>query len=295
MNSGALRRLLLAAYPATFRARYGGELALAVAEGPRGWRATADLARGALAAWLTPALGSASELRRSRLQSSVVVVFLAWCATACAAGGFSKAVDDQPVPGLRSWGWSAYATATVLFEISAAVVILFGLVYWLQLIVPALRARDRAVLRPALAPLPIVGAWLGVTALVAWYGRHNGFRSAHHLGAVGLAIFVAYLLVTGAAAIGCGIAAVRALDAAALPTRRLEPAVVIGAVAALAFTAQALAASVALVRVLEVGGIGLRGAAQAIPPVLVMLGSAAVALYYGQRGLRELAAAPAAA
>jgi hypothetical protein len=134
-----------------------------------------------------------------------------------------------------------------------------------------------------------------VTALVAWFARHNISRPAQHLGALGLAIFLAYLAFTAAAALGCGIAAVRALDAAALPTRRLEPAVVIGAVAALAFTAQSLAATVALVRVLEVGGIGPQGVAQAIPPVLVMLGAAAVALLYGVRGLRQLTAAPSPA
>jgi hypothetical protein len=251
---------------------------------------TADLARGAMRAWLQPDVGSENERHRDRMQTSVAVVFLAWCASVCSAGIFSKAVDDQPVPGLRSWGWTGYSIARGVFEITAGAVLLVGFAYWLQLVLPAVRSRNRTVLVPALAPLPIVGAWLGTTALVAWYARSYIHGPNLSPGVLGLGVLGIYLIVTVVAVIACGASAVRALDAGSLSTRQLRPAVGLVVVAAIALLVQTIASAVSLTRVLQVGGIGDRGVLEALPPVAVMFCSAIVALASSGNGVRALRA-----
>jgi hypothetical protein len=260
-------------------------MALVAAESGSSLRVTADLARGAITAWLQPEVGTGNDRCRDRLQTSVAAVFLAWCAFVCSAGVFAKDVDDQPVPGLRSWGWTAYSIARGVFEVTAIAVLLFGFIYWLQLVVPAVRSRNSAVLVPALAPLPIIGFWLGASAIVAWYARSYVDGPQQHPGILGFGVLGIYLIVTVVAAAGCGVSAVRALDAGSLSTRQLRPAVAIVVIAAVALVVQTIASAVALTRVLAIGGIGVSGVLQALPPVVVMLCSAVVAIISGASGL----------
>jgi hypothetical protein len=288
-----IQRALLSSYPSRFRARYGAEMTLATAESGSSWRVTCDLARGALRAWLQPDVGTGSDRCRDRMQTSVALVFLAWCASVCSAGVFAKAVDDQPVPGLHSWGQTGYSVAQGVFVVTAAAVLLFGFIYWLLVVMPAVRSRNRAVLIPALAPLPIVGAWLGATALVASFARSyiNGphqHPGQQHPGIIALGVLGIYLVVTVAAVVGCGASAVRALDAGSLSLQQLRPAVELLVVVAIALTAQTIASAVALTRVLDIGGIGVRGALQALPPVVVMLCASAVAIISSHSGIRVL-------
>ncbi|HVB05291.1 MAG TPA: hypothetical protein VNF07_03460 [Acidimicrobiales bacterium] len=286
MSATRLQRALLAAYPARFRERYGPELLHAAEERGHGGRAALDLARGALSAWLRPSVGTAEERRRDLLVTSFAIAFLSWCASVAAAAAFSKAVDDERAPGLASWGWGGYSFARSVFEVSAGVVLLVGFGYWLAVVLPALRSRDRRVLVPACFPAPIVGCWLGLTGLVAWYARAELRGPVHHPGAVALAVLCAYALATVLAVGGCGASVVRALDAASLTTRQLRPALALVVLGAGALLAETVGSAIALSRVLAVGGIGLRGAVLALSPILVLLGAAGMAVVSSTMGAR---------
>ncbi len=119
---------------------------LVLSESGSGWQVSADLAKGALRAWLHPDIGLENDRRRDRMQASVGVVFLAWCACVCSAGIFSKAVDDSPAPGLRSWGWTGYSIDPPgrylhwsIFTVSVANLILIAVmvvIFGLALLVP---------------------------------------------------------------------------------------------------------------------------------------------------------------
>ena len=167
-------------------------------------------------AWATPTFGGAPvEQKRSRLQSTTTTVLCAWCASVLAAAGFSKAVDDPPLPGLHAVAGTAYDVGTVVVEVTAGLVLVAGFVFWLGLIVPALRARRREVAVPALAPALIVFVWLGVTALVALFAHHVVRRNSIALtwprGALVLAVLVTWIVITVACVAGCAAAATLAL------------------------------------------------------------------------------------
>jgi len=260
----------------------------AAAEQHFSWRVGLDLARGAVGAWLSPAVGTESDRRHDRIVGSVAVAFFAWCALTCASGMFSKAVDDQRAPGLRSWGWTGYSVGRGIFEITAVVIAVFGLAYWLEVVVPAARAHSRAVLVPALAPIPIVATWLGVTGLVSLYANHYLATGPGGPGVIGFVVFAAYVLITVVSVAACSGCAVRALDRADIDLRKLRPAVVLSALAAPAFVAQTVAAAVALTRVLEIGGIGERGVVLAVPPVVIMACASAAVIFSGSTGIRAL-------
>ena len=145
MSTTRLHRLILAVYPERFRDRYGEELAAVAADCGGGWRVTFDLAVSAVKARLNPdPITSGSEGRRLRLETTTATVFALWVWSTVAVALFARAVDDQPVPGLRSWGWAAYEVGNVIFSLSAAAILIVGFVYWLLVVVPAIRTRNRA-------------------------------------------------------------------------------------------------------------------------------------------------------
>jgi len=119
MSASRLQRWLLLAFPPSFRARYGEELETLTSDCGRGWRTNADLAQAAAKAWLRPSfIGPPEETRRRRLESTTATVFVTWSLSCLAVAVFAKAVNDQPVPGLRSWGWTAYVIGSGLFELT---------------------------------------------------------------------------------------------------------------------------------------------------------------------------------
>lgn len=203
-----LQRLLVAAYPPSFRRRYGDEVASLVEDGDARWHDVLDLALGVGRAWVAPVFGGDGvEQRRSRLHATTVTVLAAWCASVVAAAGFAKAVDDPPLRGLAGPAGSAYGIGTVVVEATAAAVLATGFVFWLAVIVPALRRRRRDVVAPALAPAVFVLAWLGVTGLVALFARHNVPRAGLALtwphGALVLTVLGAWAALTLACIAGC--------------------------------------------------------------------------------------------
>ena len=123
------RGLALGAYPPWFRERYGDELAaLAEDHGPSA-RATADLALGAVRAWVRPSFaGTPGDVRRLRLLASLSTVWVSWCVVAVGTMATLRLLEDPPAPGLdvRTSGWvlmghiSTAATALAAVLITAA-------------------------------------------------------------------------------------------------------------------------------------------------------------------------------
>ncbi len=133
-------RWLVAAYPPSFRARYGAELVAVVEDCPPGWRTAYDLARGAAEAWVRPVFGGdAAESLRLRLQATVCSVFVAFSASLLGAAGFTRSVDDAPVPGLHHWGLAAFRISTDTIDAVAVVVAVAGLAFWARLVRQAVR------------------------------------------------------------------------------------------------------------------------------------------------------------
>jgi hypothetical protein len=280
----ALQRLVISAYPPSFRRRYGDELATLVADDGSRWRDVVDLALGVGRAWTAPVFaGTADEQRRSRLQATTITVLAAWCASVVAAGGFAKAVDDPPLHALHGAAWAAYDVGAVVLEATAAAVLLTGFAFWLTVVVPALRTARRDVVVPALAPALFVAGWLGVTALVALFVHRemppSGVALMWPRDALVLAVFVAWLAVTLATVVGCAAGAALALRRAKLSLTRLTLSTVVAAVAAVGITALAAASAVCLALLVRAGaGLDAPDAILDIGSVVMLLGAAAVSV-----------------
>jgi hypothetical protein len=102
VSTPRLHPLLLAAFPSRFKDRYG--------TGIRICSATA---------------------------AGVAAIFVAWTLTAVAEAVFARAVNDNPVPGLRSWGWIGYRVRAVAFELTVAVILMLGLGFGLRVVIQA--------------------------------------------------------------------------------------------------------------------------------------------------------------
>jgi hypothetical protein len=296
-----LERLVVAAYPPSFRDRYGDELASLVHDiGPR-WGDVFDLALGLGRAWAAPVFGGAPiEARRSRLQATTITVLAAWCASLIAAAGFSKSVDDPPLRGLHGMAGTAFHTGALVVEVTAVAVLATGFVFWLSLIVPALRGGRRDVVVPALAPGLIVGAWLGVTGLVALFARHVVPSSGNVAltwprGVVILAVLVAWMAITTLSVAGCATTASVALRRARMSASRLASSTVVAGVATVGIAAQATAAFVCLVILLRAGGgLDPRATVFSIGAVALLVTVTVVAAVSVARGLRVLRPGPGA-
>jgi len=294
MSGSRLQRGLLLAFPPSFRARYGDELETLTSDCGQGWRIDADLARAAAGAWLRPTFaGPPEERRRRRLESTTASVFVTWSLSCLAVAVFTKAVDDQPVPGLRSWGWIAYLIGSGLFQVTLGAALVVGFGYWLRVVVPAWRSGDRRTLLASALPAGIVFVWLGATGLVALYARHYAAVHDHYQtwrlpghGAGG--VLAAYGLLTIACVGGCAISAVRALQRARLGARELRVAAVMSAGAALSLLVVTAAAAVCLTRVLDVGGIDTRNTLMAVIPVVLLVLASAVSATSSVRSLPHI-------
>lgn len=296
MSVTPLQRLLLAAFPTSFRARYGDELAALVPACGTGWHVTADLARAVARAWLRPTFaGAPDERRRLRLQATTSTVLLMWALSAFAAAAFGRAVDDKPVPGLHAWGLAAYTAGSGVFQVGAAVVLATGFIYWALVVGKAWQRSDRGILIPAVLPVPVAIVWLGVTAVIAVVGRLVTPGNARHLAAQGpataggMAVLAVYALFTLACVVICAACVIRALERARLSDRLLAGSTWVAAAVTLALAATAVAASVCLTRVLMVGGTGARDTAVAVGAALVLAVACAGALTSTVRGMRAVA------
>jgi len=293
-----LRAALLRAYPPSFRARYGEELAALAGDSDRGWRDHLDLARGALRAWTVPAFGGdGAERRRARLEATTLTVLAAWSASLLAAATFSKAVDDPPLAGLRGATWDAGRTATGVAVVLGAVVLATGFATWLALMVPAVRARRRDVVLPAVAPAAAVVLWLGVTALVGLFARHLPVRGSPALtwprGALVLGVLAAWAALTFLCAAACVGAAGLALRRAGLSAPRLARTTLVAALATAGLVVQAAAAAYCLALLTGPhGGLDPHDAVLATAAVVVLVGAALTASVSAGRAVRALRVGP---
>ena len=73
----------------------------------------------------------------------------------------------------------------VIFSLSAAAILIVGFVYWLLVVVPAIRARNRAILMPAVLPVAVVVLWLGGTGVLAVATNHIRPGNYRHITAQG--------------------------------------------------------------------------------------------------------------
>jgi hypothetical protein len=299
MSASRLHRLILAVYPKCFRDRYGDELATVAADCGSGWRVTIDLAVSAARARLNPeALISGPEGRRLRLETTTSTVFALWVWSTVAVALFARGVDDQPVPGLRSWGWSAYAVGNAIFSLSAGAILIVGFVYWLLVVVPAVRTRNRTTLMPAVVPVAVVLLWLAATSLLALATNHIRPGNYRHITAQGphtasgWALLASYALFTLACVTVCTISIRRALRTAELTPSMLTVSSIVAVTASVALAAITACAVVCVTRVLTVGGIGVRDEVTAIGPVCFLLLASTATATSSARGLRAVRAGP---
>jgi hypothetical protein len=295
MSTSRLHRLILALYPERFRHRYSDELAAVVADCGGGWRVTLDLAVSAFKARMSPdPISSGSDGRRIRLETTTATVFALWLWSALAVALFARAVDDQPVPGLRSWGWAAYAVGNVIFTLAAAAILIVGFGYWLVVVVPAIHNRDRTTLIPAVLPVVVVGLWLagtGVLAVLTNHIRPGNYRHVTAQGphtAGGWAVLAIYAVFTLACVAVCTTSVRRALRNAQLTPRMLTLSSVFAVGASVALAAISVCALICVARVLMIGGIGVRDEMTAIGPVCFLLLASATAAVSSVRGLQAL-------
>jgi hypothetical protein len=295
VSTSRLHRLILAVYPERFRDRYGDELVTVAADCGGGWRVTSDLAVSALKVRLNPApITSGSDDRRHRLETTTSTVFALWVWSTVAVALFARAVDDRPVPGLRSWGWGAYAVGNVIFSLSAAAILIAGLVCWLLVVVPAVRRRNRTTLIPAAVPVAVVALWLagtGVLAVATDHIRPGNYRHITAQGphtAGGWALLAIYALFTVACVTVCTTSSRRALRKAELTLPMLAVSSVAAVIASIALAAITACAVICVARVLMIGGVGVRDEMTAIGPVCFLLLASAAAATSSVRGLRAV-------
>lgn len=296
MSATRIRRLVLASFPARFRARYGDELEAVTDECGSGWRITADLAAASALQWMRPTFsGRPAESRRQRLQATTSTVFMAWAVAAVAVAVFARGVDDQPVPGLKSWGWTSYVVGQGVFFVSGAAVLAAGFVYWVRVVVPAWRRRDRRTLQAAATPIAVAVAWLGITLALALASHRLHLAGDRHISARGpasaggYAALVGYGLVTLGCVVVGAAACVKALARSNLPDQWLARSTVVAAGVAVAIWTVAVAATACLVRVLDVGHVGAWNTMLAVVPVVVLLLAGASSIVSAARGVDALA------
>lgn len=272
-----LAQAILRTYPPSFRARYGDELAALVEDLPDSARVTANLARGAAGAWISPHFVG-QEARRLRLQASISTTWVAWCAGFLIVPAMNKALLDPPSPNFSPLVRGLLDASSAILVIGWILALVgVGLIV-ARALIPALRARSRGILRPLL-PAAILGilVTLGLVALVAV--SHSAPRSAPVVWALvtwscGLIAFLICL----------GVGPASSLRRLEIPASTLRVPACLAAVLALALAA---ICACSLIAALLAGNASLFNT-----PVPVVIGlavacaAAAVALVSSGRGIR---------
>ena len=260
-------RVALAAYPPSWRERYGEELAdLAVDRSG----VTADLLVGAARAWLHAA---GRHDQRARTLSAICTTHVAWCVIFVGVLGYLKQVNDPPLPGLTSGAsqplWGA---AKAAFFAGWLVLLVGGTALLSRISWSAVRNRDWRALRPMVPAAALLVVVLATIPVVSHYGHQQATATSVTVILLWLALGFA-LVVAGAvgpvvtlrrsrssstslrwplrlavtlSVIACGLAGVTAAQAAVLsddaPTATLLP--MWGAVAIIVAAATSSATSV---------------------------------------------------
>jgi hypothetical protein len=225
-----VQRLVLAAYPPSFRERYGDELAALCEDVGPSPRATFDLALGVLRTWLSPVYpADPAERRRRRLASTAATVWVCWCAVFVGTGATMRMQVDGPPPGFdpQQGGWLvASDAATVAVAIGWVLVVIAGA--WIG--IPALRHGPREVRRVVLGP--ICCAVLCVLGIVpfAWYASGHDLSAGNVMPPLWFALGgLAWLLLAMVTCVWGTLAMPKALRLAEPTGERLRPSVLLAA------------------------------------------------------------------
>ncbi|MCU6480650.1 hypothetical protein [Arthrobacter sp. A2-55] len=167
-----LARLALRAYPPSFRARYGGELAALVEEMPASARTTADLFGGALRAWVRPTFNG-PDGKRLRLQATVSTTWIAWCAAFLIVPALNKALLDPAGPDTVAAVRGLMDAASVLLCLGWVIALLGLCLIVARVLLPALRSQATRVLVP-LIPAIILAVVVAVGFLALTLIRPEG-------------------------------------------------------------------------------------------------------------------------
>ena len=183
---------------------------------------------------------------------------------------------------------------TGVFQLTAGLVLFAGFGYWLRVVIPAWRSRERSTLISAVLPVIVGGVWLAITGLVAVLGNHIVPGNYRHISAQapttagGIAVLAIYVVFTTGCLGVCADCAVRALARSNLPNRLLAGSTLLATFVTCALIVVAAAACVCLARVLIVGGLAPRNAAMAVGAVTIFLLTSCAAGTSTLRGVRAL-------
>jgi hypothetical protein len=250
------RRVLLAAYPPSFRERYGDELDALLEDTGTGPREILDLLAGAARAWLRPAYGAdPAQRRRLRLLSSVSTVWVGFCVVLCGTLGTLRLLEDPPVPGLAlgTPRWQAFHLgATEALFLSIVLVLVGGVPVGIRALRSG-RAARRLVAGPVVALL-LLAAFTVLVYTVAVARMSDG---GPPYPTWVTALLLAWLVATPLVAVWWAVALPMALRAAGRGVGDLVlPAVLGAAVAALLAVPLLLIAAVAF-RTVRFWGVGV--------------------------------------
>ena len=281
-----LTRIAMRAYPPSFRARYGEELAALVEALPPSRRTAVDLFAGAARAWIRPTFAG-DGAQQLRLQASAATTWVAWCAGFLVVPAMTKALLDPPPNGPAAGMRGLLATATVLLVIGWLCALAGALPLVFRSVIPAWQTRNWRALRPLLPALLLgVGE---VAATITWVVTSGGH--AEQLAHPSRPYFPAVipLLVGGAAfiaALGTGPATtLRRLSSSSAQLKVPAMLAIPVAIALAGLTACCLIAA------LTSGAPGAQLIGSNIPVALVLavaVVSSVVALASSTRGLRAL-------
>ena len=252
----AVRRVAVAAYPPSFRERYGEELDALLEETGVGPRETLDLVLGAARAWLRPAYGAdPAQRRRLRLLSSVSTVWVGFCVVLCGTLGTLRLLEDPPVPGLAlgTPRWQEFhLVGTDALALSIVLVLIGGVPLGIRAMRSG-RAARRLVAGPVVALL-LLG---GLTLVVATVGAQRLSDSGGPYPTWLVVLLLTWLVATPLVAAWWAVALPLALRASSPGTRALALPAVLGTVVAALLTLPLLLVSAVAFRTVRFWGPGV--------------------------------------
>jgi hypothetical protein len=278
-----LAPLLLKIYPPQFRARYGNELeALAEDTGLRP-RVVFDLVRGAARQWMVPTLpGSGEEAQRARMLATVTTAFVCWAVSIVAAVSFGRRFNDPPVVALNDDAQVYFDISSHLAEGIAVAGLVVGLVYWLRIVIPAIRAKRHAVWAAAIAPAGITGLWAGVTFLLSLLWRTVQPSDLPWLPIV----FGGYVTFTLACVAGCIVAVCRVIRSSNLTRSQLRLGIAASLLGAVALAVESVATLICGILVVTHQNVGAQGATQILLSVALLVATWIAVTVSSIRGFR---------
>jgi hypothetical protein len=254
--SNRLVRMALAGYPPSFRERYGTELAGLVQDTAVTPRTVVDLMIGAARAWGRAALpADPAERGRRRLQASVTTAWATWCAAVLVAPVIDRALLDPPPPDVPAAVRPLLAVGMISTGLVCVLVAIAGAPLLARTLLPAIRSRERPILRPLLPAAVLVPVEaVGLVGIVAWRRTYPRLLDHPHLPPLFVTTVVlwsvGFLAMIVAAAGGPAIAVTRAAPS----LRTLRAAAVLAPPLALLLSVATVTSAVALALMAGNGG-----------------------------------------